>query len=127
MPRAVLKNNPGPETGWADADDFIAEVRREAPANVDLLRWDMGVRVSELIRRARVVAGLNQKQLAKRLDVSPSYVCQLESGSANPSVLVLARALRACGQELTLDVGATAQESVTELRAPAASASKDRA
>jgi len=57
---------------------------------------------SVLLRNARTSAGLTQAQLARRLGVAQPVVARLESGSANPTVETLDRALHATGRRLTL-------------------------
>lgn len=57
---------------------------------------------SVLLRNARTSAGLTQAQLARRLGVGQPVVARLESGSANPTVETLDRALHATGCRLTL-------------------------
>lgn len=42
--------------------------------------------ISDRLREERVKAGLSQRELARRLGVSPSLISQLESGQSNPSV-----------------------------------------
>jgi transcriptional regulator with XRE-family HTH domain len=56
-----------------------SEPRRRAPA------VDLGAR----IRAGREAAGLSVRGLAKRLDVSPSLLSQIENGLAQPSVRTL--------------------------------------
>jgi transcriptional regulator with XRE-family HTH domain len=57
---------------------------------------------NEVIRNARRAAGLTQQQLAERLGTTQSAIAELESTRANPRVRTLQRALRACGQELSV-------------------------
>lgn len=42
--------------------------------------------IGDRIREERAKAGLSQRELARRLGVSPSLISQLESGQSNPSV-----------------------------------------
>lgn len=42
--------------------------------------------IGERLREERVKAGISQRELARRLGVSPSLISQLESGQSNPSV-----------------------------------------
>jgi transcriptional regulator with XRE-family HTH domain len=42
--------------------------------------------IGDRLREERVKAGLSQRELARRLGVSPSLISQLESGQSNPSV-----------------------------------------
>lgn len=58
---------------------------------------------SSLVRRARGAAGLTQAELAQRLGTTQSAVARLEAEGANPRIDTLNRALRACGQRLSLD------------------------
>jgi transcriptional regulator with XRE-family HTH domain len=42
--------------------------------------------IGERLREERVKAGLSQRELARRLGVSPSLISQMETGQSNPSV-----------------------------------------
>jgi transcriptional regulator with XRE-family HTH domain len=55
-----------------------------------------------LIRDARSRAGLTQAELARRIGTSQPVVARLESGSANPTLATLERALNATGHRLRL-------------------------
>jgi len=57
---------------------------------------------SQLIRRARLDAGLTQAQLATRLGTTQSAVARLERAKANVTVDTLDRALRETGHRLSL-------------------------
>lgn len=54
----------------------------------------------ELVRSARLEAGLTQAQLAARLGVTQPTVAALERPGANPRVRTLERALAATGRQL---------------------------
>jgi transcriptional regulator with XRE-family HTH domain len=58
-------------------------------------------RGGEIIREARLRAGLSQQELADRLGTSQSVITRWESGHRSPTVQAMIRAVRACG----LDVG----------------------
>lgn len=45
--------------------------------------------IGDRLRQERMKAGLSQRELARRLGVSPSLISQLESGQSNPSVATL--------------------------------------
>ena len=60
----------------------------------------------QMVREARRSAGLSQQALASRLGTTQSAIAGLESDRSSPRVATLERALRACGQELTLSVSA---------------------
>lgn len=56
----------------------------------------------QLVRDARRSAGLSQQALASRLGTTQSAIAGLESDRSSPRVATMERALRACGQELSL-------------------------
>jgi transcriptional regulator with XRE-family HTH domain len=60
------------------------------------------VTATQLIRKARLDAGLTQSQLAKRLGSTQSAVARLERPRANVTVDSLERALHATGHRLAL-------------------------
>jgi len=60
-----------------------------------------GVTLGSTIRRLRQSAGLNQRQLADRVQVSATYVSHLESGRREPSIQILRR----LAQELQVPPG----------------------
>ena len=55
----------------------------------------------DLLREARLRAGLTQKQLAIRAGTSQSAIARWESGTVQPSFERLRDLIRACGLELT--------------------------
>jgi transcriptional regulator with XRE-family HTH domain len=61
--------------------------------------------VDDVIREARVSAGLTQAELAQRLGTTQSAVARLERKGSNPRVATVSRALAACGRRLVLDAG----------------------
>ena len=58
--------------------------------------------VSELLKAARVSAGLTQAELAHRLSTTQSAIARLETGRSNPRLSTVARAMAACGRELVV-------------------------
>ena len=56
----------------------------------------------ELVRAARLGAGLTQAHLAQRLGTTQSAVARLERRGSNPRIDTIARALEACGRRLDL-------------------------
>jgi len=52
------------------------------------------------IIRARIAAGLTQKDLAEKIGTRQSNVSRLESGNANPSIAILQRIAEATGTRL---------------------------
>lgn len=52
---------------------------------------------AENLRRAREAANLTQRELAQRAGLDRTYVCNLERGIANPSLLKMADLARVLG------------------------------
>ncbi len=63
------------------------------------------VRLGQAIRDAREAQGLSLRELARRVDVSPSFVSQVERGLANPSVGTLYAVVSALGTTLDELIG----------------------
>jgi transcriptional regulator with XRE-family HTH domain len=63
----------------------------------------------QLIREARVDAGLTQADLARRLGTTQSAIARLEANDSNPTVTKLADALRAAGRDLEIASRVTPQ------------------
>jgi transcriptional regulator with XRE-family HTH domain len=59
---------------------------------------------ADLIRDARLAAGLTQVELARRLRTTQSVVSRWERGGDEPRLSTLDRILRACGRRLTVSV-----------------------
>ena len=55
----------------------------------------------DLLREARLRAGLTQKQLGTRAGTSQPAIARWESGAVQPSLERLRELIRACGLELT--------------------------
>ena len=55
----------------------------------------------DLLREARLRAGLTQKQLATRAGTSQPAIARWESGAVQPSLERLRELIRTCGLELT--------------------------
>ncbi|MEV0152837.1 helix-turn-helix transcriptional regulator [Micromonospora sp. NPDC050686] len=58
--------------------------------------------IAGLVRRARRIAGLGQRQMARFADVAPSTVGRVEAGELTPSLRVLERLLGAAGLHLAV-------------------------
>jgi transcriptional regulator with XRE-family HTH domain len=56
---------------------------------------------ADLLREARLRAGLTQAQLGKRVKRSQSQIARWERGEVKPSLETLRELIRACGLELT--------------------------
>jgi predicted nucleotidyltransferase/DNA-binding XRE family transcriptional regulator len=73
--------------------------------------------VAQVIRDARVGAGLTQSELARRAGTSQPALARYETGNALPTLPTLERLLAACGKSLELRAGqASGGKSATSLR-----------
>lgn len=61
-------------------------------------------RSSELIREARLRAGLTQYELAERTGRDRSVIARWEQGGVAPSIETLLELVRACGFDLPLEL-----------------------
>jgi len=50
---------------------------------------------SKALRVARAIAGIEQKELAKRAEIDPSYVSLIESGARRPSLRAISKLSKA--------------------------------
>ena len=57
----------------------------------------------QAILRARVQAGLTQKQLADMTGISQADISRLERGTANPSIKTLQRVATALGRKVQIE------------------------
>lgn len=82
-----------------DPDDqaVFAEAYETAGLAMDL---------AETAYRARTTAGLTQAQLARKMGTTQSAIAAVESGARTPTVELLDRLARACGQRLTITIAA---------------------
>jgi transcriptional regulator with XRE-family HTH domain len=62
------------------------------------------MRSGDLIREARLRAGLSQHELAARSDRGRSVIARWEQGVVAPSVETLVEIVRACGFDLPLEL-----------------------
>jgi transcriptional regulator with XRE-family HTH domain len=62
------------------------------------------MRSADLIREARLRAGLTQYELAERTGRARSVIARWEQGAVAPSVETLVELVRACGLDLPLEL-----------------------
>ena len=62
------------------------------------------MRSADLIREARLRAGLTQQELAERSGRERSVIARWEQGTVAPSIETLVELVRACGFELPLEL-----------------------
>ena len=66
----------------------------------------LAMELAETAYRAREAAGLTQTELARRMGTTQSSIAAIESGARTPTVELLDRLARACGQRLTISIDA---------------------
>lgn len=66
----------------------------------------LAMELAETAYRAREVAGLTQAELARKMGTTQSAIAAIESGARTPTVELLERLARACGQRLTIRIDA---------------------
>jgi len=68
---------------------------------------------SDLIREARLRAGLTQAELGERLGKPQSVIARWERGAVDPSFEMLREVVRACGLDLTVHMSKFDDSNVT--------------
>lgn len=66
----------------------------------------------QLIRQARVSAGLTQRELAERLGTHQPVIARWESGSTRPDFDSVVRAVEACGFDLHVELRSVDHDTV---------------
>ena len=74
------------------------------------------MRSADLIREARLRAGLTQYELAERTGRDRSVVARWEQGAVAPSLETLVELVRACGFELPLELVRSDDSNLERLR-----------
>ena len=74
------------------------------------------MRSAEVIREARLRAGLTQLELAERSGRDRSVIARWEQGTVAPSIETLVELVRACGFELPLELVSRDEAGVERLR-----------
>ena len=74
------------------------------------------MQVAELLRSARLEAGLTQVQLAARLGTTQSAIARWESGQVSPRVSTLQRVLDGLGYELELSTRRSDDADLEQIR-----------
>ena len=65
----------------------------------------MTATAAQVIREARLKAGLTQTQLAERLGRERAQIARWETGGQEPSFENVVAVVEACGYELTVEIG----------------------
>lgn len=99
-----------------DVTKLLEDVRANSPDEYDDAAATVSLveKAAETLRFMRKAKGLSRDDMAKALGISPSRVSQLESGALRhaPSLRMMARWARVCGEELTLSPVNTADRSL---------------
>ena len=74
------------------------------------------MRSAEVIREARLRAGLTQLELAERSGRDRSVIARWEQGTVAPSIETLVELVRACGFELPLELVPRDEVGIERLR-----------
>jgi transcriptional regulator with XRE-family HTH domain len=89
-----------------------AQIEHEAEIFCDRVRTDL--------KAHRLALGLNQKELAERIDVSQSAISKLEGGRGDLSLRIVFRIAEALGLRPVMDFASAAPHAAAEAPAPVA-------
>ena len=81
-----------------ERDAYFTDPANEKEVNAMFERF----RLREQLYNARREAGLTQRELAKRMGPSQTYIAAVEHGRKNITFSTLARYARACGKKIVL-------------------------
>ena len=84
-------------------DDFMQEQLKNPGFKEEYDALEPEFAVMQAILRARVQAGLTQKQLADMTGISQADISRLERGTANPSIKTLQRVATALGRKVQIE------------------------
>jgi transcriptional regulator with XRE-family HTH domain len=78
---------------------YIEGVDNEAPSSIEDNQFDREICLSfgMMLRQARLLVGISQKELGARIGIGRGYISQLENGLKNPTLVRCARLFRALG------------------------------
>jgi transcriptional regulator with XRE-family HTH domain/quercetin dioxygenase-like cupin family protein len=96
----------------------VKGVARQKSSNGEAVVGNTSDDVPHRLREARERAGLSLRQLAKRLDISPSALSQIETGKSRPSVRTLYAVVSELGISLDQLFDHTSGEDPTPTEAP---------
>jgi transcriptional regulator with XRE-family HTH domain len=74
--------------------DIVSGMRRESAPS----------QAGDVLRAARALAGISQRELARRSGTTQASISRIESGLEQPTLDRLARILRALGFRITIDL-----------------------
>ena len=89
--------------GIPDEDEVARDAYFNDPANAEEVNAMFErFRLKEELYKARREAKLTQKELARRMGTSQTYIAAVEHGKKNITFSTLARYARACGKKVAL-------------------------
>ena len=89
--------------GIPDEDEVARDAYFNDPANAEEVNAMFErFRLREELYKARREAKLTQKELARRMGTSQTYIAAVEHGKKNITFSTLARYARACGKKIVL-------------------------
>ena len=89
--------------GIPDEDEVARDAYFNDPANAEEVNAMFErFRLREELYKARREAKLTQKELARRMGTSQTYIAAVEHGKKNITFSTLARYARACGKKIAL-------------------------
>ncbi|MBR2963891.1 MAG: helix-turn-helix transcriptional regulator [Lentisphaeria bacterium] len=89
--------------GIPDEDEVARDAYFNDPANAEEVNTMFErFRLREELYKARREAKLTQKELARRMGTSQTYIAAVEHGKKNITFSTLARYARACGKKIAL-------------------------
>ena len=89
--------------GIPDEDEVARDAYFNDPANAEEVNAMFErFRLKEELYKARREAKLTQKELARRMGTSQTYIAAVEHGKKNITFSTLARYARACGKKIAL-------------------------
>lgn len=92
----AVSKGTAPDPGTVDRAPLPASPPHAAPHNGGTERSGSGL-IGARLRARREASGISLRQFARDLDVSPSFISQLETGKAQPSVATLFAICEALG------------------------------
>ena len=91
------------DAGIPDEDEVARDAYFTDPANAEEVNAMFErFRLREELYKARREAKLTQKELARRMGTSQTYIAAVEHGKKNITFSTLARYARACGKKIAL-------------------------
>ena len=89
---------------WYDDLDISVETVYEDGVTVDTDTEGLAIVIGYHIKQARLHANLTQEELAEKIKIDQADLSRIEKGTANPSVLTLARIAEGLGAHFSISL-----------------------